>query len=74
MTDASRDTAAVRALYEHYVEERMRVGQAAPAFESFQALIGEQAQKIRSEKGAQAVEFRLETKDGKVSLKAKVVK
>ena len=47
---------------------------AAPAFESFQALIGKQAQKIRAEKGALAVDFRLETKDGKVSLKAKVVK
>ena len=74
VTDAARDTAAVRALYDHYVEERRRVGEAAPAFESFQALIGKQAQKIRSEKGALAVDFRLETKDGKVSLKAKVVK
>ena len=45
--DAARDTAAVRALYDHYVEERRRVGEAAPAFESFQALIGKQAQKIR---------------------------
>ena len=74
VTDAARDTAAVRALYDHYAEERRRVGEAAPAFESFQALIGKQAQKIRSEKGAVAVDFRLETKDGKVSLKAKVVK
>ena len=64
----------MRALYDHYVEERRRVGETAPAFESFQALIGKQAQKIRSEKGALAVDFRLETKDGKVSLKAKVVK
>jgi hypothetical protein len=74
VTDAARDGAAVRALYEHYVEERKRVGATAPAYESFQALIGKQAQKIRSEKGASAVDFRLETKDGKVSLKARVVK
>ena len=74
VADVARDTAAVRALYEHYVEERKRVGEAAPAFDSFQALIGKQAQKIKAEKGAQAVDFRLETKDGKVSLKAKVVK
>jgi hypothetical protein len=75
VTDPSRDTAAVRALYERFVEERRRVGEsAAPAFDAFQALIGKQAQKIRQEKGAQAVDFRLETKDGKVSLKAKVVK
>jgi len=75
VADARRDTAAVRALYERFVAERRRVGEGqAPAFEAFQALIGKQAEKIRSEKGAQAVDFRLETKDGKVSLKAKVVK
>jgi hypothetical protein len=75
VTDPARDTAAVRALYERFVEERRRVGETgAPAFDAFQALIGKQAQKIRQEKGAQAVDFRLETKDGKVSLKAKVVK
>ncbi len=75
VADPARDTAAVRALYEKFVEERRRVGEAqAPAFDAFQALIGKQAEKIRSEKGAQAVDFRLETKDGKVSLKAKVVK
>jgi len=75
VTDAARDTAAVRALYEKFVEERRRVGEAAaPAFDAFRALIGKQADKIRSEKGAVAVDFRLETKDGKVSLKAKVVK
>jgi hypothetical protein len=74
VVDAGRDAEAVRALYDHYVEERRRVGEAAPAFDSFQALIGKQAEKIRAEKGAAAVDFRLETKDGKVSLKAKVVK
>jgi hypothetical protein len=75
VVDAASDASAVRALYDHYVEERKRAGEAAPApFDSFQALIGKQAQKIRAEKGAAAVDFRLETKDGKVSLKAKVVK
>jgi hypothetical protein len=75
VTDPARDTAAVRALYERFVEERRRVGEsAAPAFDAFQALIAKQAQKIQQEKGAQSVDFRLETKDGKVSLKAKVVK
>jgi hypothetical protein len=75
VTDPSRDSEAVRALYEKFVEERRRTGETqAPAFDSFQALISKQAQKIRQEKGAQAVDFRLETKDGKVSLKAKVVK
>lgn len=73
--DATRDAQAVRALYDRYVEQRRLTGEAqAPAFEAFQALIGKQAQKILSDKGASAVDFRLETKDGKVSLKAKVVK
>jgi hypothetical protein len=75
VSDPSRDAVAVRALYERYVEERRQTGEpGAPAFEAFQALIGKQAQKILADKGAAAVDFRLETKDGKVSLKAKVVK
>jgi len=73
--DPSRDTTAVRELYERFVEERKRVGEAkTPAFETFRDLIGQQTSRIRAEKGAQAVDFRLETKDGKVSLKARVVK
>lgn len=75
VSDPSRDAVAVRALYERYVEERRHTGEpGAPAFEAFQALIGKQAQKILADKGASAVDFRLETKDGKVALKAKVVK
>ena len=37
-------------------------------------LIRQQTERIRAEKGAQAVDFRLETRDGKVSLKARIVK
>ena len=75
VSDASRDGAAVRALYERFVEERRQAGEhQAPAFESFRDLIGKQTERIRAEKGAQAVDFRLETKDGKVSLKARIVK
>ena len=67
--------AAVRALYERFAEERRRAGEGpAPAFESFRDLIGKQTERIRAEKGAQAVDFRLETKNGKVSLKARIVK
>ncbi len=73
--DPSRDTAAVRELYERFVEEKRRAGEkTAPAFDSFRDLIGKQTEKIRSEKGAAAVDFRLETRDGKVSLKARIVK
>jgi hypothetical protein len=73
--DPSRDGAAVRALYERFVAERRRAGEGqTPAFESFRDLIGKQTARIRAEKGALAVDFRLETKDGKVSLKARIVK
>jgi hypothetical protein len=70
-----RDIATVRALYERFLQARQQAGEIAPVrFDSFQKLIGQQASRILSDKGAQAVDFRLETKDGKVSLKAKVVK
>jgi len=72
--DASRDTAAVRALYNQYVAEREKLGEGgAPAFESFHQLISQQTSKIVGQ-GAKAVDFRLDTKGGRVSLKAKVVK
>ncbi len=75
MGDAERDDAAVRALYDRFVEERQRTGEgAAPAYESFRQLIGKQTAKILGAKGARAVDFRLDTRDGKVALKAKVVK
>jgi len=75
VADARRDTESIRALYDRFVEARARAGEGgAPAFDSFRQLIAKQADRIRAEKGAQAVDFRLETKDGKVSLKARVVK
>jgi len=75
VADASRDTEAVRALYERFVVERMQAGEAhAPVFENFRDLIRQQTERIREEKGAQAVDFRLETRNGKVSLKARIVK
>jgi hypothetical protein len=75
VADAQRDTDSIRALYDRFVAERERVGEGpAPGFDSFRQLIGKQAERIRAEKGAAAVDFRLETRDGKVSLKARVVK
>jgi hypothetical protein len=70
-----RDAQTVRDLYESFLRARKSNGETAPVkYESFQKLIGQQASRILSDKGAQAVEFRLEKKEGKVSLKAKVVK
>ncbi|PYQ24620.1 MAG: hypothetical protein DMF79_01215 [Acidobacteria bacterium] len=70
-----RDAQTVRDLYETFLQARKSNGETAPVkYESFQKLIGQQASRILSDKGGQAVEFRLEKKEGKVSLKAKVVK
>ncbi len=75
VADGQRDTQAIHALYESFTDERSLAGQGAPPpFESFRQLIAQQTERLRSEKGARAVDFRIETKDGKVSLKARVVK
>jgi hypothetical protein len=75
VADASRDEDAVQQLYNRFVEERLRAGEAhAPVFENFRDLIRQQTERIRAEKGAHAVDFRLETREGKVSLKARIVK
>jgi hypothetical protein len=70
-----RDVESVKTLYQRFLQARQQAGESAPVkFDSFQKLIHQQASRILSEKGGQAVDFRLEMKDGKVSLKAKVVK
>jgi hypothetical protein len=73
--DAAADTEAVRSLFDRFLEARKQSGESgAVKFESFQKIIAQQSARILNEKGAQAVDFRLETKDGKVSLKAKPVR
>ena len=75
VSSADGDPAAVRTLYDRFLAAREAAGESAPVrFDNFQKLISQQASRILSEKGGQAVDFRLETKDGKVSLKAKIVK
>jgi hypothetical protein len=69
------DVEAVRELFGRFLEARQQAGESAGVkFESFQKLIAQQTTRILTEKGAQAVDFRLETRDGKVSLKAKAVR
>jgi hypothetical protein len=69
------DALMVKALYRQFVDERRKVGEtAAVSYDSFEKLIAQQASRILTEKGAAAVDFRIEAKEGKVSLKAKPVK
>ena len=73
--DPERDSEAVRSLFDRFLEERQKTGESgAVKFEGFRKLIAQQASRILNEKGGQAVSFRLETRDGKVSLKAKALK
>jgi hypothetical protein len=73
--DPAADTDAVRSLFDRFLEARKQSGESgAVKFESFQKIIAQQSARILNEKGASAVDFRLETKDGKVSLKAKPVR
>jgi len=73
--DPDRDSEAMRSLFDRFLEERRKTGESgAVKFEGFRKLIAQQASRILTEKGGQAVSFRLETKDGKVSLKAKALK
>ena len=70
----SAEEAGVLTLYEQFAAARQSLGEAPVKFEVFQKLIAQQATRIISEKGAAAVSFRVETKDGKVALKAKPVR
>ena len=72
--DPGRDDGAVRALYERFAAARLVTGEGAVGLEKFQGLIAQQTTRILAERGGSAVDFRVETKDGKVSLKAKLVK
>jgi hypothetical protein len=70
----SAEEAGVRALFDQFAAARQTLGEPPVKFEAFQKLIAQQATRIISEKGAAAVSFRVETKDGKVALKAKPVR
>jgi hypothetical protein len=73
--DPGADKQAVQDLYQRFLAARQQTGESANVkYESFEKLIAQQAARILSQQGAAAVDFRLETKDGKVSLKAKPIR
>lgn len=75
ITRPAEEKEAVRALFDQYLEARKKAGEGGNVrFDSFEKVIAQQATRILGEKGGQAVDFRLETKDGKVTLKARPVK
>jgi len=64
-----QDSDAVKALYEKLAEEKKKVGEAPVALERIAALVKAQVDKFGKE--GKNVDFRIATKDGKVTLTAK---
>jgi len=70
-----RDEAAVRNLYENFIAAKNQVGdRKQPSFEAFAREIGRHAAAIKGKIDCQAIDFKLDFKDNKVSIKAKPAK
>jgi hypothetical protein len=68
------DPGALRALYESFVAARKRCGEdRMPGFDSFARDVARHAQSIKSKADCSSVEFRIYSKDNKVTLKARPV-
>ena len=72
---STKDTGAVRTLYQRFVEERGRAGEAGTlTYQAFEQQVAKQTAKLRSNSEVKAVDYRVDTKGGKVTLKARAVK
>jgi hypothetical protein len=68
------DPGAIRALYESFVAARKQCGDdRVPGFDSFARDVARHAQSIKSRADCRSVEFRIYSKDNKVTLKARPV-
>jgi hypothetical protein len=68
------DPGAIRALYESFVAARQRCGDGkVPGFDSFARDVARHAESIKSRADCSSVEFRIYSKDNKVTLKARPV-
>lgn len=68
------DPGAIRALYESFVAARKRNGEdRVPGFDAFARDVARHAQSIKSKADCSSVEFRIYSKDNKVTLKARPV-
>lgn len=68
------DDSGVQELYEQFKSARASLGEPAVKLESFQKLIAQHRARLLESKDAVAVDFRISTQDGKVTLKAKPVR
>src|SRR5262249_55110295 len=68
------DPKSIRALYDSYVAARRSAGdERVPGFDSFARDVARHAQTIKSKADCSSVEFRIYSKDNKVTLKARPV-
>lgn len=68
------DAAAIRDLYEAFARRREQLGEKAPTFDAFERQIAQTTAKMAGGQGARAVDYRVETEGGKVTLKARAIK
>lgn len=67
-----RDEGAIRNLYESFIAAKTRVGdQKQPSFEAFAREISRHAAALKGKIDCHAIDFKLDFKDNKVSIKAK---
>lgn len=69
-SDPAKEPVKLRALYDRLVEARRSVGEQTVPFERFVFTVAEQVRDLK-DRGVSEVAFRVEMKDGKVSLTAK---
>ena len=70
-----RDEAAIRNLYEGFIAAKNQVGdQKQPSFEAFSREIARHTAAIKGKVDCHAIDFKLDFKDNKVSIKAKPAK
>lgn len=74
LSTVREDDAGVRQLYDRFREARATVGEPVVSFDSFRTFIAQERVRLLETRDAQAVDFRVAVKDGKVALKAKPVR
>ena len=72
-SDAEKDHASVKSLYEAMIAAKKQAGEAgaAASFDSFKAFVKKKTDQIRKDYGCHAVEYSVEMENGQVKLKAK---
>jgi len=70
-----RDDAALKKLYDHFIAAKDRVGdQKKPSFDSFAREIARHTAAIKGQVNCETIDFKIYSKDNKVSIKAKPLK